>query len=132
MDYILLLGRIMFSAVFIVNGINHFAGYSGVSQYAAAMGVPLPGLATIVSGIFLILGGLSVILGFKAKIGSILLVVFLVLAAFMVHSFWAFDDPMQRAVEMAQFWKNLALAGAALIVFYFGTGPKSLEKKESK
>lgn len=101
-----------------------------MTAYADFSGVPAPGLAVVVSGAMLLLGGLSILLGYKVKIGSILLVIFLVAAAFMVHSFWAFEDPERAQIEMAQFFKNLALAGGALAFFYFGSGPKSLEKNE--
>jgi len=89
--------------------------------------VPAPGFAVIVTGAMLLLGGLSVLFGYKVKIGSILLVLFLLATAFMVHTFWTFEG-QQAQVEMAQFMKNIALAGAALVFFYFGTGPKSIEK----
>jgi uncharacterized membrane protein YphA (DoxX/SURF4 family) len=51
---------------------------------------------------------------------------FLVLAAFLMHPFWAAQDQMMMANQMAHFNKNLALAGAALLIYHFGTGPKSL------
>ena len=62
----------------------------------------------------LLLGGLSVATGYQPVIGTLLLVVFLVPVAFIMHNFWAETDPMVRANQMAHFLKNLALAGAAL------------------
>jgi putative oxidoreductase len=130
METVLLIGRILFSVIFIFNGFNHLADFPGVRGYAEAMGVPMAGFATIVTGLMLLAGGLSVLLGYKAKFGSLLLVIFLFLSAFMVHTFWAFEG-QQAQVEMAQFFKNLALAGAGLMLMYFGSGPKSLEKKQA-
>lgn len=130
MDFVPLIGRILFSVIFIMNGLNHFTSLGDMTAYAEAMGVPLPTLAVIITGIMMLLGGLSILLGYKAKIGAILLIVFLIPTAFIMHSFWAFDDPQRAQVEMAQFLKNIAMAGGALFFLYFGSGPKSIEKKE--
>jgi len=43
-----------------------------------------------------------------------------------MHRFWGLQDPMMAANQMAHFFKNIALAGAALIIIYFGSGPLSL------
>lgn len=129
MNYVLLIGRILFSLIFISSGLmGHFASMAGTTQYAEMSGVPMASIAVIVSGIMLLLGGLSVLLGYMAKIGSMLLFVFLIASAFMVHHFWTLTDPMMMQVQMAMFMKNISLAGASLIIFFFGTGPLSLQK----
>ncbi|NOX36052.1 MAG: DoxX family protein [Calditrichaeota bacterium] len=128
MQYVPLIGRILYALIFVFFGIGHFTNLNQMSQYAGAMGVPAPTLAVIVTGLMILLGGLSVLLGYKVKIGSLLLFVFLVFTAFIMHAFWGLDDPMQAQAQMAHFLKNLSLAGAALLLFYFGTGPMSLEK----
>jgi len=94
--------------------VNHFAMLSAMTGYAGSKGVPSPRLAVIVTGLMLLLGGASVATGYQPVIGTLLLVVFLVPVAFIMHNFWAETDPMVRANQMAHFLKNLALAGAAL------------------
>jgi len=71
---------------------------------------------------------LSILLGYKPKIGAWLIFLFLVPTAFLMHNFWAILDPMQSQNQMAHFMKNLSMAGAALLIAYFGSGPMSLEK----
>lgn len=127
MQYLPLVGRILYSLIFIMFGLNHFMNLSAISGYAAQSGVPAPTVMTIVTGLMIVVGGLSVLMGYKAKIGSILLFIFLVLAAFMIHKFWAFEGDASQQ-QMIHFMKNISMAGAALLVFYFGTGPKSLDK----
>ena len=127
MEWLVLIGRILYSMIFILFGLNHFMKLDAMAQYAASAGVPVPTLATIVTGLMLVLGGLSVLLGYKAKIGSLLLVIFLVPTAFIMHKFWGLNDAMMASNQMAHFMKNMALAGGALLIYYFGTGPKSLE-----
>lgn len=118
MEWLLLLGRIVFGGFFILSAINHFTNLGTMSGYAGSKNVPAPSAAVIVTGVILLAGGLSVVLGVLQVIGLLLLIVFLVPVAFMMHNFWAVQDPMQQQGEQVNFMKNLALAGAALAMIY--------------
>lgn len=120
-DVALLLGRIVFSLFFIYSGFNHLTKMSGLAQYAAASGVPAPTLSVAVSGVMLLAGGLSILLGVFPRWGAIVLIAFLVPAAVTVHKFWGITDPMMAANQTAHFWKNIALAGACLMIYAFAT-----------
>ena len=78
--------------------------------------------------VFLIVGSLSIIAGYKARIGAALLFVFLVLATYFFHDFWNFDGP-QRQLQMIQFMKNLSLMGTMLFLMATGAGPMSLDAR---
>jgi putative oxidoreductase len=95
------------------------------------MGVPLASLAVPLSGLMILLGGLSIILGYKAKIGALLIIIFLIPTSFIMHPFWKMTEPMQAQINMIMFMKNISMTGAALIFYYFGNGPLSFDK-ESK
>lgn len=123
------LGRLLFSAIFIFSGLNHLMQYSSMVGYARGIGLPRPELAIIGSGILLLVGGLSVLLGLFARLGAALLAIFLVASAFMVHHFWTFTNPMEAQLQMVNFMKNISLAGASLLIMYFGPGPFSLTRK---
>lgn len=127
MDALYLIGRILFAMIFLGSGWGHFAQREGMTQYAAAKGVPAPGAAVVLSGAMILAGGLSVLLGVWMEIGTWLIVIFLLAAALKVHDFWTLTDPMQRQGEQAQFMKNLSMAGAALILYWLvqthGYGP---------
>jgi len=113
----LVVARIVFSAFFVMSGINHFTRMKQMAEYAKAVGnVPAAPAAVMGTGVLLLAGGLSILLGFHPRIGALLLVVFLVPTSFMMHAYWKIADPMQKAGDMAQFWKNLSLAGAALFI----------------
>jgi uncharacterized membrane protein YphA (DoxX/SURF4 family) len=116
---VLLIGRVVFSFFFIYSGFNHLTKLSAYSQYAGASGVPSPTLATAVSGLMLLAGGLSILLGVRPGWGALLIALFLLTAAFTVHKFWGITDPMQAANQAAQFWKNIALLGACLMIYAF-------------
>ncbi|HUC39765.1 MAG TPA: DoxX family protein [Gemmatimonadales bacterium] len=118
---VLLLGRVVFSYFFLYSGFNHLTKLSAYSQYAAASGVPAPTLLTAISGLMLLAGGLSILLGVQVRWGALLITAFLIPAAFTVHKFWGIADPMMQANQAAHFWKNITLAGACLMIFSFVT-----------
>jgi putative oxidoreductase len=80
------------------------------------------------SGVLALLGGLSIALGYRAKLGAWLIVLFLVSVTPM-HNFWAISDPVMKAIQMAMFMKNVAMLGGALLITQFGSGPGSLDSK---
>ncbi len=115
MTVLFLIGRILFGGYFFYNGINHLTHVKGMGGYASSKGVPLPSLAVAVTGILLLLGGFSIILGIYPVIGMICLVIFLVPVTFTMHSFWADTDPQAKMGNQINFGKNLALLGADLM-----------------
>jgi len=118
---VLLLGRVVFSFFFIYSGFNHLTKLSMYSQYAGASGVPAPTLLTAISGLMLLAGGVSILLGVQVRWGSLLIAAFLIPAAFLVHKFWGIADPMAAANQAAQFWKNISLTGACLTFYALAT-----------
>ena len=118
---VLLLGRVGFSFFFLYSGFNHLTKLSAYSQYAAASGVPAPTLLTAISGLMLLAGGLSILLGVQVRWGALLIAAFLIPAAFTVHKFWGIADPMMAGNQAAHFWKNITLAGACLMISGFAT-----------
>lgn len=118
-------GRLCFALIFILSGVGHFS--SDMVGYAASAGVPAANIAVPLSGIIALAGGLMVLLGFKARIGAWLLILFLVPVTLMMHNFWAVDDPQQATMQRVSFLKNLALIGGALLIAYWGAGPLSVD-----
>ncbi len=127
MKYLLLLGRILFSAIFIIKPLDHFS--SKMIDHATLTGVPMAMLLVPLAGIIAFLGGLSILLGYKAKIGAWLIVIFLLPTAFVMHKFWQSTDPFSMMMHQYCFWKNISMLGAALMITYFGSGPLSFDKK---
>ena len=127
MKYNVLIGRILFSLIFIMAAFGHFPKES--IAYASMSGVPAANVLVPLSGIISLLGGLSVLLGYKAKWGAWALIIFLLPVSFMMHNFWAATDPMQKQMHMAMFMKNMGLVGGALLITYFGAGPLSIDSR---
>jgi putative oxidoreductase len=109
------IGRVFFVAFFIIAGVSHFRDRKAIAGYAGSKGVPAPMAGTLVSGLLLLGGGIMILVRWHPIIGAAALVVFLVPAAFMIHDYWTQSDPMMRAGEQSQFWKNITLAAAALL-----------------
>jgi putative oxidoreductase len=126
MELVVLIGRVLFSLLFLHSGISHLTQRVGMTAYAKGAGVPMPDVAVTATGLMILAGGLSVLLGFYPRLGAWLLVAFLVPVAFTIHKFWGLADPAQAANQRAHFEKNISLAGGAMIIAYFGTGPYSL------
>lgn len=88
------LGRVAFTAIFLPGVVLHFQ--PAYIQYAAASGVPLPQVLVPFSGVLATAGGLSVLLGYRARLGAWLLVLFLVPVTLFMHAFWKVTDPRWR------------------------------------
>ena len=119
MDVVILIGRILFSLLFLSSAVGHLTQSKTMAQYAGAKGLPVPQLSVLASGVLLTVGALSVLLGVWADLGSLLLVAFLVPTALLMHNFWTEPDPQARQADMVHFNKDIALAGAALMLFAF-------------
>lgn len=127
-----LVGRVLFGGFFLYNGLNHFMNLEGMAGYAMSKGLPMASFMVAASGLLLLLGGLSILLGFLTRIGAWLLVLFLVPTAFLMHNYWAVADAQAAAGEQVQFMKNMALAGAALMIAIVPRWPLSLDARTKR
>ena len=125
-----LLGRAFFGFIFLMAGPLHFTHQE--IAYAASVGLPLASFLVPLSGIIALMGALSIILGFHAKFGAWMIVIFLIPVTLMMHKFWSIADPMAAKMQMIMFMKNLSMLGASLLITHFGAGPLSLDARRSK
>ena len=117
MAAVLVIGRILFAFIFITSGIAHFAKLEAMTGYAKYKKLPAAKLGVLVSGLFFLLGGIYIALGIWVDLGALLLAINLILTAVIFHNFWKETDPTAKQNEMLAFNRDLALAGAALIIF---------------
>jgi putative oxidoreductase len=119
MDWVLLIGRILFASQFITAGVGfHLRQRVMATDYARAMGAPLPALTVPGTGVVIALGGVLIILGFWVDLAALAVAACVLGFAYWMHAFWKLDDPMDRANQMAHFFKNVQIAGGALILFF--------------
>lgn len=126
MDFIFLIGRVLFSLIFIFAGINHLKDLKHTIEMIKQFKAPFPRLSAIFTSLLSIIGGLSVAFGLYAKVGALLIFIFLIPATFIAHRFWGLSDEQQIAMQRVHFTKNLSLIGVTLMIMYLGSGPMSL------
>ncbi|PYU46952.1 MAG: DoxX family protein [Acidobacteria bacterium] len=127
---VVVLGRFFFALIFLIAAPNHFT--RPTIAFSASQGVPLASIAVPLSGVLAIAGGLSILLGYRAKLGAWLIVLFLIPVTFMLHKFWTVQDPMMAQIQMILFMKNVSMLGGALLISQFGAGPFSLDARRSR
>lgn len=137
MDWLLLLGRLLYAFQFVNAGYGfHLRQREMATGYSKMMGLPAAGALVVLSGIQILVAGLMIALGVWVDLAALLVIAFLIPTNYFMHPFWKMDDPDQKMQNTVHFWKNTALLGGALILFYlyqqFGEqtglniGPESL------
>lgn len=121
MDVLVLIGRILFALLFLGSALNHLTQTKAMAGYATSRGVPAAaGAGAVVgSGLLILAGGVMVALGLWADLGALILAAFVFPTAVIMHGFWRERDAEARQVETAHFMKDIALGGAALVLFAF-------------
>ncbi len=130
MKYVLLAGRFLFSLIFLIPAPGHFK--ASTINYVSAKGIPFASFLVPFSGLLMIAGGISILLGYKTRIGAWILILFLLPVTFALHDFWNTPDGMARQLDFAMFMKNIALTGSALMIAYFGAGSLSMDNRLAK
>jgi len=125
--FITLVGRVLICAIFVMSvSLNKIPNFSNVAEHMAKEGVPLPSFSLVLTIAMLLVGSALVIVGFKARLGALLLFVFLLAATFYFHDFWNMDQEDAR-VQQIMFMKNLSMLGAMAFIMGVGAGPWSID-----
>ena len=117
MDSVLIIGRVLFALLFISSGVSHLTKLEAMTGYAQYKKVPAAKFGVVLSGLMILLGGIYIAFGVYADLGALLIALFLIPTSFLMHAFWKETDATAKQNESISFFKNLALAGAALIIF---------------
>lgn len=125
---LILFGRAMLATIFIVAGIDKIIHYETYIQDLTNQHIPFPAIMLVIAVVFELLGGLLLLLGFKARLGACMLMVFIIPATLIFHDFWSFQ-PEHAINETHHFLKNLAIFGGLLYVVAAGAGKYSLDCK---
>ena len=118
------IGRLFLSMIFIFSGFTKITGYAVTQGYMESMGVPGM-LLPLVIGVEL-LGGIAILLGFKARLVAILMAGFSIVSALLFHQFWIDES------QMNPFMKNIAMAGGFLMIFAHGAGAYSIDNSNTR
>ena len=126
-DLVALPARVLLALIFVASGVGKIFEFSSTQDYMAAEGMQLTALFLIGAIVLEIVGGLSIVLGYRARLGAILLIIFIVPATLIFHDFWTIEDPEATKMQMIMFMKNLSITGGLLLVLAHGSGRLSLD-----
>ena len=116
-----ILGRIFLSTIFIIEGLRKLFFQEQTIEFMEAYGVPA--ILFIPSVIVEILFPLLIIVGYKTKVASLVMILFILTVTIIFHT--DFSNEMQ----LIAFLKNIAIAGGFLIIFTKSTGKYSIDYK---
>jgi putative oxidoreductase len=122
LDLLLILGRILFGALWIGAGFGHFKSLEAMTGYAKYKKLPAAKLGVIGSGLTFLVGGILIVLGTWVDLAALLIAVTVILAAIIFHQYWKESDANTKMQEMMAFNKDMALGGAAIILFALVAG----------
>ena len=126
-----LAGRGLLSLIFIMSAFGKVTSWEGTAGYMASKGMPAVPFFLTAAILFELFGGLSVLAGYKARLGAIALIIFLIPATLIFHNFWAYQG-MEQQMQMINFLKNLSIVGGLLLVTAFGPGPLSVDQRKAE
>lgn len=125
-----LIGRILLASVFLQTAlVNKIPKFDQVVQQMAQEGVPMPSVMLLGAVVFLLAGSLSLIVGFQARTGAVLLLIFTIAGTWFFHDFWTCTDPALMQEHLKEFMKNLSISGGLLLILANGPGAFSLDSK---
>ena len=127
---LVLVGRVLLALIFVTSGYGKLAGLEGTAGYIASAGLPWPTALAAAAGLFELLAGLALVVGFKARWAALALGAFTLLATLLFHAYWAAPAD-QQFVQQLMFMKNLAVVGGLLILIAFGAGSLSLDQRRT-
>jgi putative oxidoreductase len=123
-----LVARIALAWLFIRSGYSKIGGFDGTVAYIAAAGLPLPQVVAVGTIALELLGGIALAIGFKARWVAFALAIFTLAAALLFHNYWAMAADKQVA-QAINFWKNISIMGGMLMVFVYGAGGWSVDRR---
>lgn len=125
------LARVALAAIFLISGVGKLVGPAGAAGYIASKGLPWPMALAVGAGLLEVAGGLSVLVGLKARWGALALVGFLVPATLLFHNPVGLEG-FEAQAAMIDALKNVAILGGLLLLAAVGPGPLSVDAKAAR
>ena len=122
-----LVGRVLLALIFIIAGFGKITGFEGTVGYMQAYNMPMTQILAVIAIIIELGGGIMIAVGWKARWGAAAIFIFVLVASFVFHAFWAVPAD-QAQLQNIMFMKNLAIMGGMLYIIVYGSGPFSVDK----
>lgn len=120
-SFLMFFARLCIAAIFILAGVSKFMNFDETATYMASKGLTMIPLFLFGAATIEILGGLSLVFGYKTRLGAAVLLLFLIPTTLIFHDFWNVGGA-DRAAQQIEFLKNLAIFGGLLYVLSVGPG----------
>lgn len=125
---LLLIARIALVALFFIFGLPKLIGFSGTVQYMAMQNLPAPTLAAIIAVVMEVVAPVLIAIGFFTRPVAAVFALYTLATAFIGHAYWTMSgDAVQP--NMINFWKNVSIAGAFILLVVAGPGRFSLDRR---
>ncbi|MCD2172859.1 DoxX family protein [Rhizobium sp. C4] len=135
-NYILLVARILLSFMFILSGFGKLADPAGTAGMITGAGLPAATALTYVAGLFELVTGLLVLVGYQTRLVGYALAAFCVFTGLVFHTGTVAIPGWPDAalgwintLNQIMVMKNLTLAGAYIFLATFGPGAISLDAR---
>jgi len=125
------IGRVLLSLIFVMSAANKILDFPGTMERMRGEGMLMVAFFLVLAIGFELIGGLSLMLGVKARWGALLLIAFLIPVTLIFHDFWQYEG-QERMMQMIHFMKNLSILGALTFVLAMGAGPWTLDSRAAR
>ena len=129
-DVVALIARLLLVAMYFLSGVGKLTGFGATAAFIAAHGLPFPALGVLIAIVVEIGGALLLLVGWNSRSVAVILAVYTVVAGMLFHQYWADTDAAARMDDFINFWKNITIAGGFLMVFAFGPGRYSVDRRD--
>ncbi len=120
-------GRCAFVYFYLSSAADIMGNWQAIAADLTARHVPLPPLVLLVGLVLTFLGGVSLLFGYHTRHGAVMLFAMTIIAAFGLHDFWHYSDPVARSAQFAIFIRDFAICGGLLLLVGMGPGPFAVD-----
>ena len=121
-DLFSLIGRVLISVMFLWAAYEKITHWHQTVAYMKSKGISHLNIVLPVGVALKIIGGLSVLLGWYAHIGALLLLIVSIAALLTVHDWWKQKPGPEHQMEKLLFLKDIAIIGGLFMVLALGAG----------
>lgn len=125
-SYVSALARLLLALMFILSGFGKLTDITGTAGFVASGGIPFPTLVAVGVGVFELVGGIALVVGFQVRLIGLLMALFTLAASVVFHAYWAAPAEQQFITQLL-FMKNVSVAGGLLLISALGAGPLSVD-----
>jgi putative oxidoreductase len=122
-----LIGRLAIAWLFLSEAWTMIDSWDGTVTLMQMKHLPAAPLLLLIALTVMILGGVSIALGYHTRHGALLLFGFTVIVSVAMHDYWKLSEAADRAEDAEIFFRNIAIAGGLLLLMGMGAGPFAID-----